>query len=209
MLSCKISSVINFPKLSASSVALIVGNLVPIVGVLFFEWQLFPLVFLYWLENVVIGIFNVFKMLSCSGSESFIQRIFMTLFFSVHYGMFCFGHGTFVVDLFGDDLDSIPAALHIITQNGLQLALIALVLSHGFSFLQNFLMRGEFRQISISEVMFSPYKRIIVLHVFIIFGGLALQTFGVTQMGLIVLAMVKIGADLMAHKIEHKKSDLM
>jgi hypothetical protein len=200
--------VINFPKLSTSSVALIVGNLVPIVGVLFFEWQLFPLIFLYWLENVVIGIFNVFKMLSCSGSESFIQKIFMTLFFSVHYGMFCFGHGTFVVDLFGGDLDSIPAALHIITKNGLQLALIALVLSHGFSFLQNFLMRGEFRQISISEVMFSPYKRIIVLHVFIIFGGLALQTFGVTQIGLIVLAMVKIGADLMAHKIEHKKSDL-
>jgi len=123
--------------------------------------------------------------------------------------MFCFGHGTFVVDLFGGDLDSMPAALQIITQNGMQLALIALVASHGFSFLQNFLIRGEFRQMSVSEVMFLPYKRIIVLHVFIIFGGMALQTFGVTQIGLIFLAVVKIGADLMAHKIEHKKSDVM
>lgn len=196
---------INFSKLSTSSLALIIGNLVPVIGVVFFEWQLFPLILLYWLENVVIGIFNAFKMLTCSGSESFLQRIFMTLFFSVHYGMFCFGHGTFVVDLFGGDLDSIPAALQIITQNGLQLALIALVVSHGFSFLQNFMVRGEFRQMSVSLVMFMPYKRIIVLHVFIIFGGLALQTFGVTQMGLVVLALVKIGADLMAHKIEHKK----
>ena len=199
----------NFPKLSYSSIALIVGNLAPIIGVLFFEWQLFPLILLYWIENVVIGVFNAFKMLTCSGSESVIQRIFMTLFFSVHYGMFCFGHGTFVVDLFGGDLDSMPAALQVITQNGLQLALIALVVSHGFSFLQNFLIRGEFRQMSVSEVMFSPYKRIIVLHVFIIFGGMALQTFGVTQIGLIFLAVVKIGADLMAHKIEHKKSDVM
>jgi hypothetical protein len=41
------------------------------------------------------------------------------------------------------------------------------------------------------------------------FGGMALQTFGVTQIGLIFLAVVKIGADLMAHKIEHKKSDVM
>ena len=202
----------NLPKLSTSlsttSLALIVGNLVPIIGVLFFEWQLFPLILLYWLENVVIGVFNAFKMLTCSGSESIAQRIFMTMFFSVHYGMFCFGHGTFVVDLFGGDLDSIPAALQIIFQSGLQLALIALVLSHGFSFLQNYLMRGEFRAMSVSEVMFSPYKRIIVLHVFIIFGGMALQTFGVTQMGLIILAIVKIVADLMAHKVEHEKSEI-
>lgn len=53
----------------------------PIVGVLFFEWQLFPLILLYWLENVVIGVFNAFKMLTCSGSELFFQKIFMMLFF--------------------------------------------------------------------------------------------------------------------------------
>ncbi len=193
-------------KLSPSSLALIIGNLVPIVGVLFFEWELFPLILLYWLENVVIGIFNAFKMLTCSGSESFVQRIFMTLFFSFHYGMFCFGHGTFVVDLFGGDLESIPDALQIIIQDGLKWALIALVISHAFSFLSNYLMGGELKQLSVSEVMFSPYKRIIVLHVFIIFGGIVLQSFGVSQIGLIILAVVKIVADYMAHKIEHKKT---
>lgn len=199
---------INLPKLSTSSLALIVGNLVPIIGVVFFQWQLFPLILLYWLENVVIGVFNALKMLSCAGSESFLQRIFMTLFFSVHYGMFCFGHGTFVVDLFGGDLKSIPAALQIIAHNGLQYALIALIVSHGFSFLKNFLIEGEFKKLSVSNVMFSPYKRIIVLHVFIIFGGIALQTFGVTQMGLLMLAVVKIVADVIAHKIEHNKSGM-
>lgn len=192
-------------KLSPSAIALIIGNLVPIIGVLFFEWQLFWLVLLYWLENLVIGVFNVFKMLTCRGSESFVQRIFMTIFFSFHYGMFCFGHGTFVVDLFGDDLDSIPAALALIVEHGLQFALLALIVSHGFSFIQNFLIRGESKNSSVSEVMFSPYKRIIVLHMFIIFGALTLQTFGETQIGLVVLAAVKIIADLLAHKIEHKK----
>ena len=119
--------------------------------------------------------------------------------------MFCFGHGTFVVDLFGGDLESIPDALHIISQNGLKWALIALVISHAFSFLNNYLIGGELKRLSISEVMFSPYKRIIVLHVFIIFGGMTLQAFGVTQTGLVILAAVKIAADYMAHKIEHKK----
>ncbi len=121
--------------------------------------------------------------------------------------MFCFGHGTFVVDMFGGDVDSIPAAMQVIMQGGLQLALIALVVSHGFSFVRNFLMRGEIKEASISEVMFSPYKRIVVLHVFIILGGVALQSFGVTQVGLITLAIVKIVADLIAHKMEHKKAN--
>lgn len=52
--------------------------------------------------------------------------------------------------------------------------------------------------------MFSPYRRVVVLHVFIIFGGIVLPTFGATQVGLIVLALVKIGANLMAHKMAHK-----
>ncbi len=192
-------------KISNASFALIIGNLIPIIGVLFFGWQLFPLILLYWLENVIIGVFNALKMLSCTGSEVFHKKIFLTLFFSVHYGMFCFGHGTFVVDLFGGELDSIPAALHLVTQNGLQLAFIALIISHGVSFLQNFVMRGEYKSLSVSEIMFMPYKRIIVLHVFIIFGGMALQTFGVTQTGLVMLAAVKIIADLIAHKVEHRK----
>ena len=196
----------DLPKLNASSLALIIGNLIPIIGVLFFGWELFPLILLYWLENVVIGVFTAIKMLTCSGSEHLSQRIFMTAFFSVHYGMFCFGHGTFVVNLFGGEIDSLESALQIISQNGLLIALIALVISHGFSFLKNFMLRGERRQLSVSTIMFSPYKRIIVLHVFIIFGAMALQTFGVTQAGLIVLALVKIVADLMAHKIEHKKA---
>ncbi|MDW3095615.1 MAG: DUF6498-containing protein [Gammaproteobacteria bacterium] len=195
---------INLVKLSPSSLTLILGNLVPIVGVLFFDWQLFPLILLYWLENIVIGVFNAFKMLTCSGPENFLNRIFMTLFFSFHYGMFCFGHGTFIVDLFGGSSESIPDALQMIFHNGLQWALIALVASHAFSFLNNYLIKGELKQLSVSEVMFLPYKRIIVLHVFIVIGGVVLQTFGVTQAGLVILALVKIVADFMAHRIEHE-----
>ena len=53
--------------------------------------------------------------------------------------------------------------------------------------------------------MFSPYKRVVVLHVFIIFGGMVLQSIGVTQVGLIILAVIKIIADLIAHKMEHRR----
>lgn len=45
-----------------SSAMLILPNLGPVTGVLIFKWDVFTLLFLYWLENVVIGILHVFRM---------------------------------------------------------------------------------------------------------------------------------------------------
>jgi hypothetical protein len=52
--------------LQPSVVALVLANLVPLAGVFIFHWEVFPLLFLFWLENVVIGILNVLKMLFAS-----------------------------------------------------------------------------------------------------------------------------------------------
>jgi len=49
--------------------ALLVANAFPIAGVLFLGWKVFPLVLLYWLENVVVGGFNVAKMLLAQPRE--------------------------------------------------------------------------------------------------------------------------------------------
>jgi len=52
-----------------SVIALVLANLVPLAGVFLFHWEVFPLLFLFWLENVVIGVLNVAKMLfACGGA---------------------------------------------------------------------------------------------------------------------------------------------
>lgn len=56
----------NFSKFQSSAIALIAANALPLFGVLFFGWDTFTIVFLYWAENVVIGAINVLKMLACS-----------------------------------------------------------------------------------------------------------------------------------------------
>ena len=40
---------------------LILANSLPLLGILFFSWDVFSLLFLYWLETIVIGFFNVLK----------------------------------------------------------------------------------------------------------------------------------------------------
>jgi hypothetical protein len=49
----------------ASLWVLVVVNLLPLVGVAWFGWRTFDVVFVYWLENVVIGVVNVLKIVTC------------------------------------------------------------------------------------------------------------------------------------------------
>ena len=54
-------------RFSPSGIALVVTNLLPLAGVFFFGWTVFEVLALYWLENVVIGILNLPKILTASG----------------------------------------------------------------------------------------------------------------------------------------------
>ena len=60
----------DFDKFQASAWALIAANLVPLFGVLFLGWDTFSIVVLYWFENVIIGVINVLKMLTCNPDPS-------------------------------------------------------------------------------------------------------------------------------------------
>jgi hypothetical protein len=40
---------------------LIGANLIPVLGVIVWGWSVFLVMFLYWLENVILGLINVLK----------------------------------------------------------------------------------------------------------------------------------------------------
>jgi len=44
---------------SRSAIVLLVANAIPVIGVLFFGWSLLTILVLYWLENGIIGFWNV------------------------------------------------------------------------------------------------------------------------------------------------------
>ena len=52
--------------LRLSAVALVLANLVPLAGVLLWQWSISSILILYWFENVVIGVINVLRMLLAS-----------------------------------------------------------------------------------------------------------------------------------------------
>src|SRR3989475_11920621 len=82
---------------------LLLANAFPVAGVLFLGWTVFPLVLLYWLENVVVGGFNVAKLLLAQPRQPvyWLGKAFLVPFFLVHFWVFTYIHGVLVVAFFG------------------------------------------------------------------------------------------------------------
>ena len=53
----------------ASSLVLILANLVPVIGVLLLEWDVLSLLLLYWTESVVIGVMNVARIFASDSGD--------------------------------------------------------------------------------------------------------------------------------------------
>src|SRR6185503_5564408 len=77
--------------------ALVIANMVPLLGVLALDWDLYGVMVLYWAENSIIGLYNVLKMLRVGGAKA----APLAAFFCVHYGIFMLVHFVFVRSMFG------------------------------------------------------------------------------------------------------------
>jgi hypothetical protein len=87
----------------------------------------------------------------------------------------------------------------------LKYALLALFISHGVSFVTNYVLKKEYAKEKVNSLMGSPYARIIVLHVAIIFGGFLTMALNLPAAILFVLVILKTSLDVALHLREHKK----
>jgi len=199
--------------LRPSVIALVLANLVPVFGVLCLHWEVFPLMFLFWSENVIVGVFNVLKML-CAAPDNpltWAGKLFVIPFFCVHYGMFTFVHGIFVIVLFGGGMKHgagfpTPETFwHVMQGYHLGWAVLGLAVSRAISFATNFIGSGEYRRASLPVLMQQPYGRIVVLHIAILGGGFLMLALHSPTVGLLLLVALKIALDLGGHLAERKK----
>ena len=223
-------------------VSLVLANLVPLVGVLFFGWDLWTIIALYWAENGIIGLYNVAKILKAEGTSPVMarlgraplsgaqqaavgvaSRVATAAFFVVHYGLFWFVHGMFVLVFLPsfagirgngggpepgfDPGFGVPGGALLGVRADLDLVILgaaALAVSHGIAFVFDFLARKEYRNVSPQAQAGAPYGRLVILHLTIILGALLSAALGVPIGALLVLVALKIALDLALHLREHR-----
>ena len=128
-------------------------------------------------------------------------------FFCLHYGIFWAVHGLFVLMLpvFGATMTGGESSFGTTPDPSvLIVAVIALFISHGLSYLFNFIGGGEYKRVSPAIQMGKPYGRLVVLHVTIIIGAIAISITGAAIAALAVLVLLKIALDIGLHLAEHR-----
>ncbi len=144
----------------STSLFLVAMNLWTIVAVLFFGWDVFFVVFTYWAENVVIGFYNVPKLIYAQAlgrgqTDPLIltlSKLFIVPFFCFHYGVFCLVHGVFIFALFKLQWGGrsrvgeaeIRSALQGVFSPAVTAAIVFMFLAHGYSFVRDYIGREEF-----------------------------------------------------------------
>jgi len=200
-----------------STLVLIASNMMVLYGLLFLGWGVFAMIFLFWMENLIIGVFNVFKMVLNRPGEAalWFGKLFMIPFFIVHYGMFTAVHGLFVLELFGPE--PVKKMVHspfepepyfyVVEHGHFGYMLAFLIFSHAFSFVANYIMKAEYETTTLQRLMSAPYGRVVVLHLTVLFGGFLLLWLGSPLAGLVLLLGLKIVFDVFAHTREHRKAE--
>ncbi|MEX1000536.1 MAG: DUF6498-containing protein [Crocinitomicaceae bacterium] len=203
-----------------SVVSLLVLNGVFLIAAIIFHWKAFDLVFVFWLENLVIGVYNVFKLAKAQGlpntkgaamsnqSQGCMKVIFIP-FFLVHYFGFCAGHGVFIFVLFGKSGMGKPDIWEQVSNLDIWViiaSVISLFISHGISFFSNYIGKKEYLTTTAQEQMMSPYKRIVLVHIFIMSSGFLFMQAGGSFFSLILFFALKTIIDLRQHFKEHQKT---
>jgi hypothetical protein len=198
---------------------LLAANALAVLLVVLDNWDLGFALVVFWWQNVIIGIFNVIRILTypdeflkgatiskgntpvLSGEKAAkTAKIFLAGFFAVHYGFFHFGYYSFLAQYFKT------------VNAGLVFLMIAVFfLQEGYAYLAS-RFNGE-KPADLGRLFFFPYFRIFPMHIIIIVGMVILMVFsGIfgEKMGLmigekivlVIFLALKIKADIQMHLYE-------
>jgi hypothetical protein len=188
------------------------ASLLPLAGVLAFDWPVASVIGLYWIENVLIGLFWLPRMLgsktllpdpklaaALEASESTraraaelvhntarVQHWIMPGFFVVHYGLFCLVHLAVINFVFDGAFDGWASVLGLAT-------LAVMALEQALK-LRAFRADPELAALPRATLMIAPYPRIVALQFALILGAVP-ALFGWPAVAAVLLAVIRFAVD--------------
>lgn len=187
--------------MNLSIISLLLSNIIVMILAIIQKWDTSTVLWVYWMQSIIIGFFQLLRILSLKkfSTENFKinnqpalpttqTKLFIAFFFAFHYGFFHFIYAIFLFNFFTNQ----PLDFTYLFLGG-----AIFFLNHLFSYFQNKLIDEQKKQ-NIGTMMFSPYARIVPMHLIIIFGAI------LGQSALIIFLLLKTLIDLITHAIKHK-----
>ena len=183
-----------------ATLATLAVNLIPLYGVLWWGWDTFQLLMLYWIETVIIAFFTIRRLARLPEEQERRAReksnpadFALTGFFTLHAGIFIAVHFIFLWVFFSyawfQKVHGVGSFFfELVVANGVWVALVLMLIVHWISFLTDpkpgfaeRVERGVARRIvrareretgdRVTPIVAGLYIRIIVMQLAIIFGA--------------------------------------
>lgn len=169
---------------------IIFSNLLPLYGVIKYNWTIFSVVYIYWVELLIISTFQLLKIIFAKGdpSASAWSKIILALkFFGFRTGLFFF-YLLFIVVFLGlmlsagkkDNSDMFTMFdVLFFKGNFYKITLLSFVVYNTIEFLILFIWNGKYLLAKPSDNFVILDARIIVVHIVVVLGTFLYQ--GVTE----------------------------
>jgi hypothetical protein len=182
-------------------------------GVWFEGWDPKQMFLVYCLETIIIGGYNVVKMIivtfskkkdvweNLGGGKSLVSGWFFILFFIVHYGFFVFVQTAIFAGASGLSTGGSFGPLTFISRIFFYLnidaktVLYIFIAMYGFRMFFDFILNGKYRETSMGVLMFQPYIRIFIQQIVVILGSIFLS-FGAGKVFMLIFVCIKIFAEV-------------
>jgi len=205
-----------------TTISLLLANLVTIFSAVIQHWSLLVILWTYWCQSVIIGVFNFFRILNLKdfSAKGFTinrraaklteqTKVFTAIFFAIHYMGFHMGYASFLsLYTLGIISPTFGVLTHTSSMPRESLSGLVFVPFLAMVFFVNHLISYKFykdkpkKKQNIGTIMFYPYARILPMHATIVCGGFFA---GSSQALLFFFLLLKTAADVIMHSIEHRQ----
>lgn len=198
---------------------LVAANLAPLAGVAFAGWKAEQVLLLYWMENFIVGAWNLARIAvaqpqvwrAYGAARLWLTKFGHALFFTLHFGALGVAYGVLLATVVQRD----PSAGFWGMEKMLErqfaseatlICLGVLAASHGWSFFANYLGRGEYKGITPRDLRNRPYRRMVPMHFMVILVGLLLVKEDEQLLPVLMFVALKIGFDAYFHLSDHRRA---
>ena len=176
---------------------IIITNLIPLVGILFFNWNIKDIVPIYWLEMVILCFFNVLKVSRAEGKEIFGQgslngkpissykRSDLVWQSIITYSAFLFIYGISIMFVF--------KRYFLIFEYWW--LIYVFMFEYWLEYYFDYLKQEKYKLISPADQYSKPIPKVIILHLVVFFGMFFMGNF---YIGAIILILLKTVYELIS-----------
>ena len=165
---------------------IIFSNLFPLYGVIHYNWTIFSVVYIYWLELLIISTFQLLKIMFAEGDEeaTFFSKLTIALrFFAFRTGIFFF-YLIFIVVFLGflisgkENSDGSGIQLFdviFLKGNFYKITLLSFLVYNIVEFVVLFLLNGAYKNAKPEDNFIILEPHILVVHLVVVFGSFLYQ----------------------------------